>query len=85
MVLFLMRKTVNYINLWKIFFRKILQDLFFIFNTYKICPKEKKQPQPENKKRKGVLIKFYSSNCVSLLYYESQSRVSLRKHVYIHA
>lgn len=64
MVLFLMSKTVNYINLRKIFFRKILQDLFFIYKTfsYKSIPqvtltrfvqKRKNNPNPRIKRGKG--------------------------------
>lgn len=44
----------------------------------------KTNPITRIKRGKGVLVKFYSSNRVSLLYFESQSRVtvSLRKHTY---
>lgn len=44
----------------------------------------KTNPITRIKRGKGVLVKFYSSNRVSLLYFESLSRVtvSLRKHTY---
>lgn len=46
----------------------------------KFIQMRKTNPITRIKRGKGVLVKFYSSNRVSLLYFESQSRVSLRKH-----
>lgn len=50
----------------------------------KFIQMRKTNPITRIKRGKGVLVKFYSSNRVSLLYFESQSRVtvSLRKHTY---
>lgn len=84
--LFLWGFFVLFFFFWQISF--YIQIIFLQINTTgnncKIYPNEKNQPHHGNKKRKGVLVKFDSSNRVSLLYFESQSRVtvSLRKQTY---